>query len=110
MVFTNIPFIKNLRDAYIETAMSTMTHQWLAEWFFPESVIDEVVNRMHDAQDKQVGIESKWKEDPIEKANNDFYAMFDEIDKASLESYLAEHPECKEGKPHGALYQRGRYK
>ena len=72
-----------------------MTHQWLAEWFFPESVIDEVVNRMHDAQDKQVGIESKWKEDPIEKANNDFYAMFDEIDKASLESYLAEHPECK---------------
>ena len=50
---------------------------------------------MHDAQDKQVGIESKWKEDPIEKANNDFYAMFDEIDKASLESYLAEHPECK---------------
>ena len=95
MVFTNIPFIKNLRDAYIETAMSTMTHQWLAEWFFPESVIDEVVNRMHDAEDKQVGIESKWKEDPIEKANNDFYAMFDEIDKASLESYLAEHPECK---------------
>lgn len=95
LVFTNIPFIKNLRDAYIETAMSTMTHQWLAEWFFPESVIDEVVNRMHDAQDKQVGIESKWKEDPIEKANNDFYAMFDEIDKASLESYLAEHPECK---------------
>lgn len=72
-----------------------MTHQWLAEWFFPESVIDEVVNRMHDAQDKQVGIESKWKDDPIEKANNDFYAMFDEIDKASLESYLAEHPECK---------------
>ncbi len=95
VVYTNISFIKNLRDAYIETAMSTMTHQWLAEWFFPQSVIDEVMNRMHAAEDKQVGIESKWKDDPIEKANNDFYAMFDEIDKASLESYLAEHPECK---------------
>lgn len=95
LVYTNIPFIKNLRDAYIETAMSTMTHQWLAEWFFPQSVIDEVMNRMHEAEDKQVGIESKWKDDPIEKANNDFYAMFDELDKSALEAYLAEHPESK---------------
>ena len=94
-VYTNIPFIKNLRDAYIETAMSTMTHKWLAEWFFPQSVIDEVMNRMHEAEDKQVGIESKWKDDPIEKANNDFYAMFDELDKSALEAYLAEHPESK---------------
>ena len=94
-VYTNIPFIKNLRDAYIETAMSTMTHQWLAEWFFPQSVIDEVMSRMHEAEDKQVGIESKWKDDPIEKANNDFYAMFDELDKSALEAYLAEHPESK---------------
>ncbi len=95
VVYTNIPFIKNLRDAYIETAMSTMTHQWLAEWFFPQSVIDEVMSRMHEAEDKQVGIESKWKDDPFEKAANDFYAMFDELDKSTLESYLAEHPECK---------------
>lgn len=95
LVYTNIPFIKNLRDAYIETAMSTMTHQWLAEWFFPQSVIDEVMSRMHEAEDKQVGIESKWKDDPIEKANNDFYAMFDELDKSALEAYLAEHPESK---------------
>ncbi len=95
LVYTNIPFIKNLRDAYIETAMSTMTHQWLAEWFFPQSVIDEVMSRMHEAEDKQVGIESKWKDDPIEKANNDFYAMFDELDKSALEAYLAEHPENK---------------
>ncbi len=96
LVYTNIPFIKNLRDAYIETAMSTMTHQWLAEWFFPDSVIDEVVARMHAAQDKQVGIESEWKEDPFKKAENDFYAMFDELDRASLESYLSEHPECRQ--------------
>ena len=95
LVYTNIPFIKNLRDAYIETAMSTMTHQWLAEWFFPQSVIDEVMSRMHEAEDKQVGIESKWKDDPIEKANNDFYAMFDELDKSALEAYLDEHPESK---------------
>lgn len=95
LVYTNIPFIKNLRDAYIETAMSTMTHQWLAEWFFPQSVIDEVMDRMHEAEDKQVGIESKWKDDPLVKANNDFYSMFDELDKSTLESYLAEHPECK---------------
>ena len=27
VVYTSVPAIKNLRDAYIETAMSTMTHQ-----------------------------------------------------------------------------------
>ena len=34
-VFSNIPFIKKWRDIYIETAMGTMTHQWLATMFIP---------------------------------------------------------------------------
>lgn len=42
-VFVNIPFIRYWRNVWIETAMTTMTHQWLAEWFFPESVIDSVM-------------------------------------------------------------------
>lgn len=41
-VFSNIPFIVKWRTIYIETAMSTMTHQWLATAFIPSSVIDEV--------------------------------------------------------------------
>lgn len=42
-VYSNIPFIAKWRTIYIETAMSTMTHQWLATAFIPQSVIDEVV-------------------------------------------------------------------
>lgn len=43
-IYSNIGFIKTLRNLYIETAMSTMTHQWLATAFIPNSVINEVMN------------------------------------------------------------------
>ncbi len=45
-VYSQIPFIKNLRTMYIETAMSTLSHQWLATYFIPASVVDKVVADM----------------------------------------------------------------
>ncbi len=42
-VYSNNTFIKKWRTIYIETAMSTMTHQWLATAFIPKPVIDEVM-------------------------------------------------------------------
>ena len=33
VVFTDIPAIKSLREAYIETAMNTLSHQWLGRSF-----------------------------------------------------------------------------
>ncbi len=42
-VFSNIPFIKKWRNIYIETAMTTADHQWLATAFIPSSVIDKVM-------------------------------------------------------------------
>ena len=95
VVYTNIPFIKNLRDAYIETAMQTMSHHWLAEMFFPDDVIAEVMNRVNSATEEQKGIESEWKHKIEEKDDDSFYELFDEIDKASFESYLKAHPEYK---------------
>ena len=59
-VYSNIPPIARLRTMYIETAMSTMRHQWLATAFFPQSVIDEVMGRMSQAQKDQIGMESNW--------------------------------------------------
>ena len=44
MVFSHIPFIEKWRTIYIETAMGTMNHQWLATLFLPQSVIDDVMN------------------------------------------------------------------
>ncbi|MCD8067204.1 MAG: phosphodiester glycosidase family protein [Oscillospiraceae bacterium] len=43
-VYSDIGFIAKWRTIYIETAMSTMNHQWLATAFIPQSVIDEVMD------------------------------------------------------------------
>ena len=42
-VFSNIPFIAKWRNIWIETAMTTADHQWLATAFIPASVIDKVM-------------------------------------------------------------------
>ena len=36
LVFSHIPFIEKWRTIYIETAMGTMNHQWLATLFLPQ--------------------------------------------------------------------------
>ena len=43
VVYSSIPFVSYWRTIWIETAMTTRTHQWLAQWFFPKSVIDKVM-------------------------------------------------------------------
>ena len=40
--YTNNAFVAKWRTIYIQTAMSTMRHQWLATYFIPKDVIDEV--------------------------------------------------------------------
>ncbi|WP_392486266.1 phosphodiester glycosidase family protein [Haloimpatiens sp. FM7315] len=48
LVFFDIPYISELRDIYIETAMTTATHQWLATLFFPDSLINRVMSKKVD--------------------------------------------------------------
>lgn len=108
VVFTNNPTIRSLREAYIETAMSTMSHHWLAEWFFPDYMIDNVVSRMENAKKEQIGIVSKWEgegaETPAKPSENAaqekaqaekqaFFELFWELDRATFEEYLSSHPE-----------------
>lgn len=95
VVYTSVPFVKNLREAYIETAMTTMSHKWLAEWIFPESVIDEVMDKLNAERAAQIGIESKWKDEKEEKSSETIYDMFDELDKDSFEAFLEENPGYK---------------
>ena len=47
VVYSKIPFIEYWRTIWIETAMTTKSHLWLAEWFFPENVVAGVVGSMH---------------------------------------------------------------
>ncbi len=96
-VFSNIPFIKKWRDIYIETAMTTGKHQWLATAFIPEYIINDVMDRAMKEQALQEGLESKWSEtsDNTNNLNNKteselFYEKFWEVDKTSLEKYMSD--------------------
>ena len=61
VIFTDwIPPISKLRGIYIETAMSTMRHQWLAKALIPGDVVQKVIDNINKAKEEQVGVNSSW--------------------------------------------------
>lgn len=59
-IFTDVPPFAQLRQIYIETAMSTMRHQWLAKALIPGDVVQGVIDQIEAAKDAQVGVNSSW--------------------------------------------------
>ena len=57
LIFSNIPFISYWRTIYIETAMTTADHQWLATAFIPKFIIDDVMSKKVDTSDVVGGSE-----------------------------------------------------
>lgn len=122
VVFTDISVIRNLREKYIETALSTMSHQWLAKAIFPSYMVDEVQARMYYQQMAQAGhkserptVETSVNEDgetiyldptdttdPTDTAEQSdplsitdeesFYSVFWELSRTSFEDYCNSHP------------------
>lgn len=105
-VYSDIPFIAKWRTAYIQTAMNTLSHQWLATAFIPRSVIDKVVAEMEAAREAQIGVNSEWEEEEVESRNPTltdtkgmskeeiaFYNLFWEVDVPSMQAYVKEHPD-----------------
>lgn len=45
LIFGNIPYLTYWRNIYIETAMTTGNHKWLATAFFPKPIIDKVMSK-----------------------------------------------------------------
>lgn len=104
LVFSHIPFIEKWRTIYIETAMGTMTHQWLATFFLPQSVIDDVMSARLTIELQQEDYNSSWDADTdtafgsenkaigiwnaIRSQFSDAYA---EIDQQSFQTYLETH-------------------
>ena len=97
-VYSNIPFIAKWRTIYIETAMSTMNHKWLATYFIPKSVIDEVMAKRQEEFDKQADLQSSWgteeedSETETEEENiaeKEFYEKYWELDTPSIRNYFA---------------------
>ncbi len=54
VVFGNIPFVVKWRNIWIETAMTTDQHKWLATAFFPDKLIKEIMSNQVDIKDISV--------------------------------------------------------
>ncbi|MEA4920472.1 MAG: phosphodiester glycosidase family protein [Clostridiaceae bacterium] len=100
VVFSDIPFIKKWRDIYIETAMGTMTHQWLATSFIPNFVIEKTMSERTDMEQNQENIDTNWSIDALNNADKkikwsklkkNFFSLYSEIDEESFNQYLDEH-------------------
>ncbi len=96
-IYSNIPFIAKYRSLYIETAMSTMTHQWLATKFIPKSVIDDVLNQRDNPGikkgDGSNGFIAKIKNLFHLNGREWFVAVFDEINMESFDKYKENNPD-----------------
>ena len=83
VAFTNVPILSDMRNIWIETAMTTADHQWLATKLFPKSVIDKVMsNKIEDSG--EVGItEIKMQKTLTESSGvvYDFSDMNENIEK-----------------------------
>lgn len=125
-VYSHIPFIEKWRTIYIETAMSTLSHQWLATWFIPKNIIDEVMDAVNADVQAQVHLKSEWGEvkpevseepeptttvevtpveetEPVNTEEIEFYEKYWELDTDSVHTYFEEHPEDLEN-GYGAIY------
>ena len=75
----------------------TNSHQWLATYFIPKSVVDEVVNKKNAALEKQKQLESKWETQETEETETKtpedlFYEKYWELDTYAFREYLKENP------------------
>ncbi|MCH5332372.1 MAG: phosphodiester glycosidase family protein [Agathobacter sp.] len=102
IAFSHIPFIEKWRTIYIETAMTTNSHQWLATWFFPSGIIDQVMANFEANQQAQQGLTSTWDTEtnsetetgePVKDPVTIFYETYAELDSESVRSYFTAHPE-----------------
>lgn len=124
VIFTDwIKPLSALRSIYIDTAMTTMTHQWLATALIPGDVVQKVVQQADAIKEAQVGVNSQW--EGVDKKPNknkspssgfskdaaasmlsalaqdvgfsneedEFFEKFYELDEKSTRAYAEEHPE-----------------
>lgn len=106
LLYTRNSFVSRWRTIYIETAMSTMSHQWLATYFIPQDIIDEVLSVRYISDEKQQNAEADWnavkpnisQDIQVYETNeaDAFFAKYTEIDRETFESYATANPEILE--------------
>ena len=94
-----VPALSNLRRMYIETALSTMNHKWLATALFPEDAVAQVQAELESSRTGQIGRNttvwpageaSTLPADPEEA----FFALFPELEESTVRAWAVIHPEC----------------
>ena len=82
-----VPALSNLRDTFIETALGTMNHKWLATAFFPDHIVEEVRAGMEADRLAQAGQNSTDWETAENSEIRDFFELFPEIDPADFRTF-----------------------
>ncbi len=101
-VFTDwVPGLVRLRRLYIETAMGTMNHKWLATAFLPDDVVQEVLDDLEQSRIDQIGQNSSdWASAATAALPDDpeqaFFARFPELEESTVQAWAMTHPEVLE--------------
>jgi exopolysaccharide biosynthesis protein len=88
VAFTDwVPPLSDLRDTFIETALGTMEHKWLATALFPADIVAEVQAELEADRLAQAGQNSSPWESAESSNKRDFFALFPEIDPAAFRAF-----------------------
>lgn len=82
--YSNIPLFQSIRSIYIETAMTTMSHQYLATEIFSHNEIEEVMNSTLSSLQKNKIIDYVILPDTSETVSNAVYE--EKIRKSQIEA------------------------
>lgn len=87
-VFTDwIEPLSDLRDTYIETALGTMNHKWLATALIPGDIVREVWEGLEDDRLAQSGRNSGDWELETRPGESTFFELFPELEAASVRAW-----------------------
>ena len=96
-VFTDwVPPLSRLRNMYIETALGTMNHKWLATALIPGDIVQAVWEGMEADRLSQAGQNSSQWESTETPENRDFFQLFPELEEQAVRDWAQTHPEAVE--------------
>ena len=87
-VFTDwCPPLTSLRNMYIETALSTLHHRWLATALIPGDIVQEVWEGLEDSRNAQLGQNSAGWETEETTGNRGFFELFPELEESAVRAW-----------------------
>ena len=60
LCYTDNAFVSRWRNIYVQTALSTLSHQWLATDLLPAKVVNVTIERIDEGRKQQIDVNSSW--------------------------------------------------